>query len=164
MTIAIGWLAEFDGFDINLWSGDSVLNFDNKVYQPGHFISLDHAGSEIGTPTQRLRASFPVTDPGVRAKLLEDEGPVLVRGRFIFSNDNGLNWTVGGNPFVGRLSNPRLSAGSYSVEIETYGGDVDRGRTVKWSHERQVKRGSGGDLAFEMAGQLESGLSIRWPP
>lgn len=163
-VVGTGWLAEFDAVNINLWSGDEPLNFMGKVYSPGHMISLANPTNEIGVPSRRMTANFSVADPALRASLLEDRGPLLVKARFISTVDNGATWTLTGNQFMGRLSNPRLSDGVYSVEIETYSGDVDRGRPVRWSHERQVKRGSGGDLAFEMSSKLASGLVRRWPP
>ena len=161
MTI-VGWLAEFDSVNINIWSGDHILNFENRVYNPGHFISLSHAVSEIGTPSRRMTVAFAVTDPSIRLALLEDEGPLMVRGRLIYSNTNGATWNLVGNQFIGRLSNPRMSSGTYTVELETYTGDINRNLPLKWSHESQVKKS--GDLAFEMAAQLSSSLEVRWPP
>lgn len=163
-TLATGWLAEFGTVNVNLWSGDEPLNFMGKVYQPGNFINLQHASSEVGVPVRRMTASFAVAAPALRATLLQDSGPLLVTARFIYSDDNGATWNLVGNRFMGRLSNPRMAGGVYSVEIETYGGDVDRGRPNRWSHEAQVKRGGGGDLAFEMGAKLASGLETRWPP
>jgi len=163
-VVATGWLARFATVNLNLWSGDEPLDFMGTVYSPGHFIRLEHASAELGVPRRRMVASLSVADTATRAALLEDEGPLLVTARFIYSTDNGATWNLSGNRFMGRLSSPRLSGGVYSVEIETYGGDVDRGRARRWSHEAQVKRGSGGDLAFEMGAALSSGKETRWPP
>jgi len=163
-VVATGWIASFATINLDLWSGDEPLNFMGRVYSPGHFIQLDHAGNEVGTPTRRMAASFSVADPALRASLLEDSGPLLITARFIHSTDHGATWNLTGNQFMGRLSNPRLSGGVYTTEVETYSGDIDRGRPRRWSHESQVKRGGGGDLAFEMGAQLASGLETRWPP
>jgi len=159
-----GWICEFIGQGIRFWSGDSDAVIGGKTYRPGHFISIQHAANETGTPNRRATASFAVTDPAVRAALLQDEGPTLIEVQFVHSADRGRTWRIVGNRHIGRLSSPLLRDGAYSVEIETYRGDVDRGRPAKWSHERQSKRGGGGDLAFEMAAQLASGVETRWPP
>ena len=159
----IAWLCEFVGENLYLWSGDEQLTFDGNTYQPGHFISIQHASNEVGVPNRRTTASFAVVDPTMRAALLQDDGPVLVKVRFLQSTNRGKTWTAVGNQHLGRLSNPRLADGVYSVEIETYRGDIDRGRPIKWSHERQVKRDDEGDLAFEMASQLAVGIETRWP-
>ena len=162
-TVAIGWIMEIVGHDIRLWSGDSDLTFNSHVYRRGDFISLRHPSNEVGVPDRRMTASFAVTDSSLRAALLEDIGPAVVRGNFIYSSDNGATWEVAGNVFAGRLSNPRLTNAQYSVELEKYSGDIDRGRPVRWSHERQVKRGTGGDLAFEMSAKLASGIVTKFP-
>ncbi|MCY3981272.1 MAG: hypothetical protein OXF51_05780 [Alphaproteobacteria bacterium] len=159
----VGWITRFTSTNVALWSGETALDFDGVVYQPGAFVQIEHAVSELGAPSRRLRASFAVTDPGLRAALLQDEGPVPIEGHLIASTDRGQTWARIGNPFAGRLSNASIEDGVYSCEFETAKGDVDRGRPIRWSHERQVKRGSGGDLAFEMSGQLEAGVEIRWP-
>ena len=160
----VGWLAEFVGTTTLLWSGDTELTLDGKTWAPGHFITIRHAGNEIGTPARRTSATFSVTDPALRMAFLQDPGPVLVEVRFIYSADRGLTWAVAGGKHLGRLSSPVITNAAYTVEIETYRGDADRGRPVRWSHERQVKRGGEGDLAFEMASQLEAGIETKFPP
>ena len=154
---------EIVGHDTRLWSGDSPLTFLGNVYQRGDFISLRHPSNEVGVPDRRMTISFAVTDATLRSALLQDIGPAVVRGNFIFSKDNGATWEIAGNVFAGRLSNPRITNGQYSVELEKYSGDIDRGRPQRWSHERQVKRGTGGDLAFEMSAKLAAGVSTKWP-
>ena len=164
MTDHAAWTCEFVGQDFRIWSGSEPLTLGAKTYAPGHMIGIQHAVSETGAPSRRATASFAVADPSVRAALLQDEGPALVEVQFLHSADRGITWTIAGARAMGRLSSPVLRDGIYSVEIETYKGDVDRGRPAKWSHERQVKRGAGGDLAFEMAAQLAIGIETRWPP
>ena len=161
----VAWLMRFqDSSRLNLWSGEVTFTFETIVYLPGHFISIQHAGREVGTPHRRATASFSVVDRSLRAALMQDPGPVPVLIQFISSADKGVTWTLAGGRHLGRLSNPSLTGGVYSIEIETYRGDADRGRPQKWSHERQVARGGGGDLAFEMSGKLASGIEVRWPP
>ena len=164
MTDHLAWTCEFVGKDFRIWSGESELELNRKTYLPGNMISIAHATNETGAPSRRASASFAVADPSVRAALLQDEGPTLVEVQFLHSTDRGITWTIVGGRYLGRLSSPLLRDGVYSVEIETYKGDIDRGRPAKWSHERQVKRGSGGDLAFQMSAKLASGIETRWPP
>ena len=165
-----GWAARFlasgheDALDLNLWSGDYPLTLGGVTYAPGQGVSIQHAANEIGAPSRRVTCSFAITDTETRAALMQDPGPQMVEIRFLVSLDAGLSWEFAPGPFIGRLSKPSIAGGLFSVELETYRGDADRGRPLKWSHEQQVKRGSGGDLAFEMSADLASGLTVRWPP
>ena len=161
----VGWLARFQSTPpLNFWSGDERATIDGVAYDPGHFISIQHAGREVGTPQRRTTASFSIANVSLRTELLQDPGPLMVLVSFIFSNNGGITWTLAGGSHLGRLSNPSITDAVYSIEIETYRGDADRGRPQKWSHERQVTRGTGGDLGFEMSAKLASGVEVRWPP
>ena len=165
-----GWVARFlpsgheDALTLRLWSGDQPLTLEGTTYAPGHGITLLHAANEIGAPSRRVTCSFAIVDAASRAMLMQDPGPQMVEVRFVESTDKGGSWRFAPGRYIGRLSRPSIAGGLFSVELETYRGDADRGRPLKWSHERQVKRGSGGDLAFEMAADLQSGLTVRWPP
>ena len=132
------------------------------VYQGRPFITLSRAESSLGQPDRRLTASFPVTDPELRAALLVDPGPLEIVIRSVFSNDRGQSWSVVPNKLVGRLSRPVIKNGVYTIEIETHAGDVDRGRPLKWSDEDQRARYPG-DRGLEYMRQLASGINTRWP-
>ena len=133
------------------------------VYQGRPFIQLSRAETTLGAPDRRLTASFPVTDAQLRQELLQDPGPLTVVIRSVYSSDGGLTWSIVPTKFVGRLSKPVIKGGLYTIEIETYGGDVDRGRPLKWSDEDQRARYPG-DKGLEYMRQLASGIDTRWPP
>ena len=162
MSLMVGWRAKVEGTDYRLWSGDVDQVFGGETYMAGHFIEIGHAGNEIGTPVRRATAAWALRDDVDKSFLLDDIGPKTVLVTFIFSRDKGLTWREAPGSHRGRLSSPSYRSGIYSIEIETYRGDADRGRPQRWSHERQVKRN--GDRAFEMAADLAAGIETKWPP
>jgi len=160
------WLAEFpDSTPVyRFWSGDGDLTLDGKDYQGRNFISLSTAETSLDAPNTRLTASFAVAEPGLRQALMQDPGALTVIIEWIASIDQGQSWRRVPRKFVGRLSQPVIKDGIYTIEIETFGGDVDRGRPLKWSHEDQQQRHSG-DRGLEYMRQLSEGISTaRWPP
>ena len=111
-----------------------------------------------------MSASFAVPTPALRLAFMQDPGPLTVIIEWLVSLDQGLTWRKVPRKFVGRLSKPLIKDGIYTIEIETYGGDVDRGRPLKWSNEDQQARHPG-DKGLEYVRQLSDGLrDQRWPP
>ena len=167
MAHIVHWLATIPHSRpfLRFWSGDYDLTFDGETYQGRNFVNLSPAEAGIGSPNTRLVASFSVVDPTLRAAFLQDLGPVMVTIEYIYSADGGLSYQIipGGRKFVGRMSNPVIKDGIYRVELETYGGDVDRGRPLRWSHEDQLRRYPG-DKGLEFMRELEEGVEVKWPP
>ena len=158
----VGWLAEI-GTGHYFWSGEGQLVFDGNTYTGSHFVTLSPAEATVGAPRKRMTASFRVFSADLRAAVLQDPGPLPVEINWIYSTDQGQSWTRLPRKFVGRLSSPTIQNGIYTIEIETYGGDVDRGRPLKWSDEDQQDRAPG-DKGLEYMRQLASGIDTRWPP
>ncbi len=154
--------AEFVGTSYRFWTGEGDVTLNSQVYQGRPFITLSAAETTLGAPDRRLTVSFPVTDRTLRQQLLQDPGPLTIKILSIYSTDRGQTWNIVPSLFVGRLSKPVIRDGVYSIEIETYGGDVDRGRPLKWSDEDQRARSSG-DRGFEDVRALASGIETRWP-
>ena len=166
VTPMAAWFAELGtGADsIRFWSGDEDLIFDSKAYAGRNFIALSGSENSIGAPSRRMTASFAATTPELRAALLQDPGPLMVVIEWIVSNDYGQTWNRVPHKFVGKLSKPVIKDGIYSIEIETYGGDIDRGRPLKWSHDDQQKRFPG-DRGMEYTRRLAEGIrDATWPP
>ena len=159
----VAWLATFTGTDYRFWSGDAELVFDGETYLRGHFFGISPAETTAEAPRKRLSVTFPVTDNVLREDLLQDPGPLTVAVNWIYSLDQGSTWFRLPRKFVGRLSRPVIRNGLYTIEIETYGGDVDRGVPRKWSDDDQQSRHAG-DVGLEYLRQLASGLETRWPP
>ncbi len=137
------------------WSGADDLTLDGETYQGRSFIALSPAEASLEAPDRRMTASFhmgPLTT-AQRIELLQDPGPLTVQIEWIASTDQGQSWTRMPRKFVGRLSRPAIRNGIYTIEIETYGGDVDRGRPLKWSHEDQQGRFPG-DLGSNTCARL----------
>ena len=142
----------------------SDLVLGDKTYQGRNFISLSGAEASLDAPNRRMTASFAVTTPELRMALMQDPGPLTVVIEWIVSDNQGRTWRKAPRKFVGRLSKPAIKDGIYTIEIETYGGDVDRGRPLKWSHEDQQRRHPG-DRGLEYMRQLSEGITTaRWPP
>ena len=159
----VHWLANFVDSGYRFWSGDGNLTIGGVTYQGRNFISLSTAEASLDAPRRRMTASFTIFDSTLRRALLQDPGPLTVEIRWIYSIDNGVNWLMVPRRFVGRLSTPVIRDGRYTIEIETYGGDVDRGRPLKWSHEDQMRRFPG-DRGLEYMRAISEGVEISWPP
>ena len=162
----VHWLAEFPTSTpiYRFWSGDEDLTLAGKTYQGRNFISLSGAEASLDAPNRRMTASFAVVTPELRQALMQDPGPLTVVIEWIHSTDHGQTWMRVPRKFVGRLSRPVIKDGVYTIEIETYGGDVDRGRPLKWWHEDQQARHPG-DFGLSYMRQLSEGIAdARWPP
>ena len=166
----VHWLADF--FDskpvYRFWSGAEDLVFEGETYQGRNFISLSPAEASLDAPHRRMQASFAVADAELRANLMQDPGPLNVRLRWLVKqggDEHGSKpWRLVPRSFVGRLSRPVIRNGVYAIDIETHGGDVDRGRPLRWSHEDQQARHPG-DMGMEYVRQLSEGITdARWPP
>ena len=159
----VGWLANFMDSGHRFWSGEGDLTIGGEVYQGNNFISLSTAEASLDAPRRRMTASFPAIDAALRAALMQDPGPLVVEIRWIYSLDHGQTWLFVPRKFVGRLSSPVIRAGTYTIEIETFGGDVDRGRPLRWSDEDQQRRFPG-DRGMEYMRELSEGIDTKWPP
>ena len=162
----VRWLAEFPTSDPvhRFWSGDDDLTLDGKTYEGRNFISLSGAEASVDAPRNRMTASFAVVTPALRQALMQDPGPLTVVIEWIYSNDQGQTWRKAPRKFVGRLSRPVIRDGVYTIEIETFGGDIDRSSPLKWSHEDQMAR-SPGDRGLEYMAEISELMGDRaWPP
>ena len=159
----VHWLAYFVDSGYRFWSGDGDITIGGVTYQGRNFISLSTAEASLEAPRRRMTASFTIFDSTLRRALLQDPGPLTVEIRWIYSIDNGVTWLIVPRRFVGRLSTPVIRDGTYTIEIETYGGDIDRGRPLKWSHEDQIRRFPG-DRGLEYMRAISEGVEITWPP
>ena len=152
------------GQEERYWTGEGQLSFQGKQWTGGLGIQLSDVTTAIGAPSRRMTASFAVVNRPLRLALLDDPGPLQVEIQWLFSKDAGKSWTAIGSKFVGRLSTPKITNGVYTVELETYTGDIDRGKIAKWSHERQMSRTAAVDRGMEMSNDLEVGIESKWPP
>ena len=172
---AVGWAAIIEGIGLSreyfrVWSGVGQLEIDGDVFEGttfegGAFASVSPIEHSVGSPSSRVNISIAVPSAVVRDMLNIDIGPVWIRVFNIVSQDNGLSWEKLPTGIAGRLSRPSFDVeGSvYTIEIETYSGDADRGRPKIWSEDSQ-KRDYQGDRGFDFARKIESGVEIRWPP
>ena len=163
-TPLVAWGVRYTATGEMYWSGDEDLDIGGDVWEPMVAINVEHAKSELGAPSRRARVQLAVTDPQLRSALLQDPGPLGIEVSWFTSDDRGISWSVVPTRFVGRLSAPEISGATYSMDVETYSGDVDRGRPVKWSHERQMTRDGSVDRGMEMAARLSVGFETKWPP
>ena len=159
----VAWLANFMDSGHKFWSGQDDLTLNGVTYQGRSFISLSTAEASLEAPRRRMTASFPAVDGALRAMLMQDPGPLMVEIRWIYSMDHGQTWMLIPRKFIGRLSSPIIREGSYTIEIETFGGDADRGRPLRWSDEDQQRRFPG-DKGLEYMRDLSEGIDTKWPP
>ena len=111
----------------------------------------------------RVTLSVDVTDATRREYLLVDPGPEEVRVRWIYSADKGITWKYAPRQFLGRLSEPLISDGRYTVDIVSHESDVDRGVPLRWSGEEQRRRNPT-DYGMEFMRRLSEGIETKWPP
>ena len=169
----VAWAMLLDGIGqsadpFRVWSGMGELDYDGETWQGtqsdnGAFVGLSPLTEQSGAPVRRLTAHVAVPAEAVRMMLRVDTGPITCTIDWIYSLDSGVTWNAAGVSASGYLSAPSFSDGVYSVEIETWGGDADRGTPLYWSHETQRLR-STGDQGMEFMRALEGGVESKWPP
>lgn len=170
----IAWLAEIDGLlddrTHRVWSGFGDLIFDGRTWlgtqtRDGPLVAISPITNNVGEPSKRAQVSIAVPTAAIREMLAIDVGPVEVSIQTIYSVNSGRSWIRLPTGFKGFLSRPQFNAeGSiYTVELETWSGDADRGDPRYWSDEHQRQRYPG-DKGFEFMRANAEGLEIRWPP
>ena len=169
----VGWLLEIDGIGndgtvYRVWSGFGDLEFDDVTWSGtqsanGAWMAISPVTDEIGAPVARAQVSIAVPSSVVIDMLEIDVGPAQVFLSYIYSQDHGRSWVRSPVGLAGQLSQPQFEDGVYTVEIETYAGDADRGAPRVWSHETQQAEHPG-DLGFQFMRALSQGVEAKWPP
>ena len=160
----VAWIAHLDGVDLRFWTGEGDLTFKGNTYKSVGITDISELTDELGERDGRMTISLLLLPGADKTTLLTDIGPVEVTIQLIVSNNYGLTWTEQPIKFIGRLSNPRIDDNIYTVELERYSGDVDRGYIRLWSHEEQMSRVPGQiDRAFEMSNRLSDGFLTQFP-
>ena len=169
----IAWVMEIAGVGpmrevFRIWSGLGDLDWNGVIWKGtdsdnGAIVAVSSVTDAVGSPNNRATISVSVPSEAVRELLAADIGPVTTVLQYIYSLDNGRTYRATSAGLAGQLSNPRFGDGIYTVEIETWSGDVDRGEPKFWSDETQ-RAEYPGDKGFEFVRALEQGLEIKWPP
>ena len=169
----VAWAMEIAGIGdmkvpYRVWSGLEQLDWNGTIWDGtqnvnGAFVSVSPVTDKVGTPDRRASVTVSVNAEMTRELLAVDTGPVSVFLRYLYSLDNGLSWIEAPMALAGRLSQPKFEGGFYSVEIETWSGDADRGEPKFWSDETQ-RAEFPGDKGFEFVRKLSQGLDTKWPP
>ena len=169
----VAWAMEIVGVGLanipyRVWSGLGQLDWNGVIWDGtqsvnGSFVSVSPVTDKVGAPDRRASVTISVTAEMIRQLLAIDTGPVSVFLRYLYSLDNGVSWIEAPMVLAGRLSQPKFDRGLYTVEIETWSGDVDRGEPKLWSDETQ-RAEYPGDKGFEFIRGLSQGIDTRWPP
>ena len=147
-----------------LWTGLGPLTWAGEQYEGlGELLSVGLMESSMGEAEQRLTISISGIRPDLRARMLDDPGPVRVEVQLLVSQDGGSTWTLIPRRFRGVLQNPSLVEEVYSFDVVPRIIDTDRGRVQYWSHEDQQSRHPG-DTGFRDLRQITDGVDLRWPP
>ena len=163
MDDLIAWLVAF-GDGTRIWPGSEDLTIGGVTYRGGgELMSLGAAEARDGSDAARLSGMADATDPTMRTHLMQDSGPVTVEVEWARSQDRGITWSRLDFRFVGQITNPQITDGLYRFEIETHGGDADRGRPRWWSSDAQQERFPG-DRGMEYMAELAAGFEATWPP
>lgn len=164
----VHWIAEFELSDgtVRWWSGEGDVTINSVVYSGvggpnGSFVQLSPITTSVTTPTRRATVILSLSSAGIRMMLQADVGAIEVKIGYITSLDGGA-WTKLPLSFVGRLSRPVIKNGLYTAELETYGGDIDRGKPLYWSKSAQAIRDPT-DKGFDQAAEIADGKEIDWP-
>ena len=170
--LMVAWLAHFPGAttpvqrqDYRFWSGVGELTFSGQTWLgTGELIEVGALETSFEQQNRRMTVAVNMTDDStLRSAFLEDPGPLEVTVLWIYSKDNGLTWLQLPRQFKGRLSRPGIVDAVYQIELETYTGDIDRGRPIKWSDADQKQRDAT-DRGMEYCAALASGFERTWPP
>ena len=149
---------------LHYWTGKGNLVLGGNTYLGvGQALSISETEYRTGSPDKRLTISLGVIPPLMRAKFLQDVGPILVEVNWILRSGPGASWSILTPVYRGRLSNPEMAGGVLKVQLETLRGDVEKGRPLRWSHEDQQTRS--GDRGMEYMRSLAGkGVETTWPP
>ena len=161
-------LAQIDATPVErYWSGDTPLTYGGNTYSSiGKVLGVGVSEQRVDVPNIRLQIAIDLSETTVRAKFLQDRGPLDTTVTFIKSTDNGATWSATGWILQGKLSTPDIRDEVLTVEVETFKGDVDRGRIVVWSHEEQQRRhpGDKGLAYLRPTTHQNPKRNLRWPP
>ena len=149
------------------WSGEGTITVGSQAYQGATvngqaFLDVSGVEQTQGLPSRRATIRLAVVPETTRRLLQQDYGPIPITVGWVRSRDGGRTWTRLPRSFSGRLSNPRLLDGLYTVEIETVLGDADRGIPQRWSYEAFESRHN--DKFFEAVSSYATGIDLKWPP
>lgn len=151
---------------MRLWTGRGDLEFGGQTWRGGGAaLRVSEVETASGEPDRRMKIEISGIPNSLRGKFLQDVGPLPVLIEWVWSSDSGKTWNkLRDIQFRGRLSSPSFANGVFSVELETYRGDVDRGAPRLWSHEDQQRR-TAGDKGMEYMRLLsQEGVETGWPP
>ena len=169
----LSWLATFTSHVpaniYRFWLGEGDLTFDGHVYRG--VSGPNGAAMEIGRMlagtdlrSERLTIRIATTTDAAKEWARQDYGPMQAVVEWISTSDHGKTWTSTGRSYEGRVSNGDLNIEDevFSAEIEPQAGLSDWAIPDQWDHASQQQRRPG-DLGFQFADDLASGIDIRWP-
>ena len=160
--------------EIRWWTGIGEIVLPDGTYRGMPIINISSTEESVGAPDNRLQVSIDTNPPpsapaqlvqalrDLRVNVLQGLGFREVTLRRIVSNDEGRTWQILPWKFFGRLSNSQIRDGVWSVDIETFTGDTDRGRPLMWSDSTQLSRFPG-DKGFNFTRVLSRGIQTPWP-
>ena len=150
------------------WSGEGDLSFEGQTWRGTRFgdvalIQLSAVEFKQGSPDRRVTLSVLLNEEALKQSLHGDIGPVGLTLGFLHSEDDGATWArTPEGTFYGRASNGRIDESEvYSVDSESFLGDIDRSEPVYWSREAHVARYGANAKGFE---QDTSNITVPWPP
>ena len=157
---------------LRLWSGEGDLVFEGQTWKgmqrgDASLMALGAVEYKEGQPDRRVTVSIALTDAMLEQALSEDIGPYGVEVGFLYSTDDGLTWNrTPEGTLYGRASNGRISTDNvYTIDVESFLGDLDRSEPVYWSREAYVAQYGADAKGFEQTAELASrGATVSWPP
>ena len=159
-------LLYMEELDARFWTGFGTLDFEGQSWLGvGDVADLVPAPDAVYPPITRATLKISVTDPDLRAAVMQDTGPYKLQVRMMWSKDGGGSWNLLPRQWTGRLSNPIIRNGIFECEIETWQGDVDLGYPSYWSDEDHKRRYPGDRFLEGLSIRAREGLAdITWPP
>ena len=148
------------------WSGEGDLVLEGHTWRgasgpAGALMEIGPVETRQGLPGRRTTFRLAVVPASVQRLLQVDLGGVELQIGFL--GEIGGVLTRIPRYAEGRLSEHVIRDGELTGTIETWLGDVDRGRPLEWSHETQQARSPGDESASQAAvGAVDR--AIRWPP
>ena len=150
------------------WTGERNIIVGGELFRPTmvdgrSLMTVSEVEHRSNNPNRRARIAVAVSGENIRRALSVDIGPIPITIYWLASLDGGHAWEQVGHVFQGRLSDPVITDGVYSAEVETWLGDIFRGEKRQWSDETQRQKYPG-DKGLEFIRSLADGFERRWPP
>ncbi len=157
----IYWALEVAGVSRRIWSGSGDLTLGGQTYTGvGEVVGITDKVVSEGVADRRVSFSYSL-QANQFAAAIQDIGALEATVRYLVDGSSGVA-ELPQFRVSGLLNGPRITAGVYTVELETYGSRLDI-EPVVWSAAAQRARNANDSSLDNMTGLGGAGIQVRWP-